>query len=56
MPVKERTRHEFPRKPPKSKPMFAKSDSGEKPHQKLLADALRIGSQVHDHTKKTLTR
>lgn len=58
MPVRERTRHEFPRKAPKADSMFAKSDSGAKPHQSTLAYALKIGSQVKPKrgTTKTLSR
>ncbi len=58
MPVKTHTRHEFPRDHPKAKPMFAKGESGEYPHRKLLDDALRISSQVKPKrgTTKTLSR
>lgn len=58
MPVKTKTRHEFPREHPKAKPMFAKGESGEYPHRGVLQYATTIKGQVKaSHGKtKTLSR
>ena len=57
MPVREKTRNDPPmKKQAKGPGMFAKTDSGEKPHAKLLKDASTVGSKMHVGSKKTLTR